>query len=107
MTRSTKRVRTHPGEMLREEFMTPLGLSANALALKLRIPVTRVNDIVRGKRGITADTALRLAQCFGNSAEFWMNLQTAYELSRAREESEKAIKAEVLRAAGTSMSAVG
>lgn len=77
------RVRTHPGEVLREEFMGPLGLSANALAIALRVPVTRVNDIARERRGVTADTALRLARYFGTTPEFWLNLQQAHELSKA------------------------
>lgn len=81
------RVRTHPGEILREEFMRPLGLSANALALALRVPVTRVNDIAREKRGVTADTALRLARYFGTSPEFWLNLQQAHDLSKVAVES--------------------
>ena len=70
----------HPGEMLREEFMKPLGLSANALAIALRVPVTRISEIVRERRGITADTALRLARYFNMSAEFWMGLQMDYDL---------------------------
>lgn len=80
------RVRTHPGEVLREEFLKPLGLSANALALALRVPVTRVNDIARERRSITADTALRLARYFGTSPEFWLNLQQAYDLSKVEVE---------------------
>lgn len=78
------RVRTHPGEVLREEFMKPLSLSANALALALRVPATRIGDILRDEkpRGISADTAIRLARYFGTTAEFWLNLQTAYDLSR-------------------------
>ncbi len=90
------RITTHPGEMLREDFMIPAGLSANALALKLRVPVTRINDIVRAKRSVTADTALRLARFFGNSPEFWLNLQTSYDLSKVRMSSERAIEQEVL-----------
>jgi addiction module HigA family antidote len=76
----------HPGEILREEFMVPLGLSMNRLALDLRVPVTRIADIVNEKRGITADTALRLARYFRNSATFWMNLQTRYDLEVAGDE---------------------
>jgi len=75
----------HPGETLFEDFLKPLGLSANRLAMELIVPVTRVNDIVRGKRAITADTALRLARYFGTSAQFWMNLQAAYELELAED----------------------
>jgi len=73
----------HPGEMLREEFMKPLGLSANALAMALRVPVTRISEIVRERRGITADTALRLARYFNMTAEFWMRLQMDYDLESA------------------------
>ena len=70
----------HPGEMLREEFMAPLRLTAYRLAKELKLPPPRVNDIVREKRGISADTALRLARYFGNSPEFWMNMQARYDL---------------------------
>jgi addiction module HigA family antidote len=74
----------HPGEVLREEFLTPLGLSANALALALQVSAPRINDIVRERRAITADTALRLAAFFGTSAEFWMGLQTDHDVATAR-----------------------
>jgi antitoxin HigA-1 len=76
-------VRTHPGEVLREEFMVPLGLSANALALALRVPATRITAIIReaSPRAVTADTALRLARYFGTSPQFWLNLQQAHDLS--------------------------
>ena len=70
----------HPGEILREEFLAPLKLSANKLALELRVPVTRIGEIVNERRGITAETAIRLARYFGTSAEFWLNLQTRYDL---------------------------
>ena len=73
----------HPGEILREEFLLPLGLSANALAIALGVPAPRVNDIVRERRGISADTALRLARYFGTSAEFWMGLQADHDLRLA------------------------
>jgi addiction module HigA family antidote len=73
----------HPGEMLREEFMKPLSLSANALSIALRVPVTRISEILRERRGITADTALRLARYFNMSAEFWMRLQMDYDLESA------------------------
>ena len=76
----------HPGEILREEFMVPLGLSMNRMAMDLRVPVTRIADIVKRKRGITADTALRFARYFKNSAAFWMNLQTRYDLEVAQDE---------------------
>jgi addiction module HigA family antidote len=78
----------HPGEMLREEFMKPLGLTMNRLALDLRVPLTRIGDIVHERRGITADTALRLARYFNNTPEFWMNLQSWYDLEVAREETQ-------------------
>jgi addiction module HigA family antidote len=74
----------HPGEVLREEFLVPLGMSANALAMALHVPAPRINDVVRERRGITADTALRLARFFGNSAAFWMGLQDDYDLVVAR-----------------------
>ena len=70
----------HPGEILREEFMVPLGLSMNRMALDLRVPVTRIADIANERRGITADTALRFARYFNNAPVFWMNLQTRYDL---------------------------
>jgi addiction module HigA family antidote len=75
----------HPGETLREDFLKPLSLTANRLSIELRVPVTRVNDIVRGKRAITADTALRLARFFRTTPQFWMNLQANYELELAED----------------------
>jgi addiction module HigA family antidote len=77
------RIRTHPGEVLREDFMNPLGLSANALALALRVPATRIGAIIRKDkpRAVSADTALRLARYFGTTPAFWLNLQTAHDLS--------------------------
>lgn len=74
----------HPGEILREEFMTPLHLSANALALALRVPATRLSEILNGRRGISADTGLRLARYFGTSAELWLGLQVEYDLRVAK-----------------------
>jgi len=85
----------HPGEMLREDFMKPLGLSSNALAMKLRVPVTRISEIVRERRGITADTALRLARYFSMSAEFWMRLQMDFDLELAADAEETAIHEEI------------
>ena len=73
----------HPGEILREEFMKPLGLSMNRMAMDLRVPVTRIADIVNERRGITADTALRFGRYFKNAPGFWMNLQTRYDLEVA------------------------
>ncbi len=81
--KSTKLPPIHPGETLREDFLKPLGLSANRLAIELHVPVTRVNDIVHCRRAITADTALRLARYFGTSAQFWINLQANYDLEVA------------------------
>jgi len=75
----------HPGETLREDFLRPLGLTVNRLAIQLQVPVTRVNDIARGKRAITADTALRLARYFGTTPQFWMNLQANYDLEMAQD----------------------
>jgi addiction module HigA family antidote len=90
-----QRVTTHPGEMLRQEFLIPLGLSQNALALKIRVPATRIGEIVNGRRAITPDTALPLARFFGNSPEFWLNLQQMHDLSKARLELKKTIEREV------------
>ena len=78
------RVPTHPGEILREEFLTPLGLSQVSFAAHIGVPVQRVNEIVRGKRGITPDTAWLFAEALGTSPEFWLNLQTNYDLIRFR-----------------------
>jgi len=75
------RIRTHPGTILKEEFMAPLGLTANALSLALRVPANRIGAIVKGERAVSADTALRLARYFGTTAQFWLNLQTAHDLS--------------------------
>ena len=88
-------VTTHPGTILREDFLIPMGISAHHLALRTRMPATRVGEILHARRAITPDTALRLARYFGTSAEFWLNLQAAHDLSRARLESGKAIQREV------------
>jgi addiction module HigA family antidote len=85
----------HPGEMLREEFMIPLALSANALALALRVPATRIGEIVKERRGITADTALRLGRYFRMTPEFWMNLQSQYDLETARDAADAEIRRSV------------
>lgn len=77
-----KRVTTHPGEMLNEDFLKPLGMSARTLAQQIDVPAKRLTGIIAGRRGMTADTALRLSRYFGSSAEFWMNLQTMHDLSR-------------------------
>ncbi|GLH77920.1 transcriptional regulator [Bradyrhizobium sp. SSBR45G] len=79
------RLRTHPGEVLREEFLIPLGLSARALAKILDVPPNRLTEIMRGTRDVTADTAIRLGRYFGTDPRFWMNLQTAYDLSKAEQ----------------------
>jgi addiction module HigA family antidote len=89
------RVTTHPGEMLSEEFLRPLGMSVNALAMALRVPATRIGAIVKGERSVTADTALRLARFFGTSPEFWMNLQAMHDLTKVRLESGVAIERDV------------
>src|ERR1700733_13551716 len=85
MSSKKKLAPIHPGSILKEEFMAPYNLSANQLALKLYVPPGRISSIVNGTRGITADTALRLAKCFRNSPEFWMNLQSQYDLQWAEE----------------------
>ncbi len=87
----------HPGVTLREDFMEPLELSANGLAEALSVPQNRISDIVRGRRGVTADTALRLERAFGVSAAFWLNLQSHYELEVARRDAGKIIEKSVRR----------
>lgn len=74
----------HPGEVLREEFLVPLGMTSHALSMALQVPAPRINDIVRERRAVTADTALRLAKYFGTSVEFWAGLQTDYDVAVAR-----------------------
>lgn len=90
-------VAIHPGEFLREDFMKPLSLSINALALALRVPATRVSEIVHERRGITADTAFRLGVYFGTTPDFWMNMQTAYEMAVAKRDLVPRIHREVSR----------
>lgn len=85
----------HPGEILREEFMVPLNLSQNALARALNVPPRRINEIVLEKRGVSADTALRLARALGTTAEFWTTLQADYDLRLARLEGDEQIAREV------------
>lgn len=85
----------HPGEILRSEFLEPLGMSVNALALALRVPAPRINDVVRGKRAISADTALRLERYFGASAQFWLNLQIAFDLRVATAAAGEQIEREI------------
>ena len=86
----------HPGEILEEEFMKPLGLSANALARAIDVPVTRISEIVRGRRGVTADTALRLGRLLGTTPEFWLGLQVEFDLRVARRDFGSAINEAVL-----------
>ena len=86
----------HPGEILREEFLVPLGMPAHQLAMALRVPATRINDIVNEKRGITADTALRLSRYFGTTSRFWMNTQASWELEVAEDQLGNAVKRDVL-----------
>ena len=85
----------HPGEVLQEEFLKPLGMSVNALAKALHVPTPRINDVVRKRRGVSADTAMRLARYFGGDARSWLNLQTAYDLRVAEIRSAKRIAREV------------
>lgn len=87
----------HPGEILREEYLKPMALSANALALALRVPATRIGDILRERRSISPDTALRLACYFDTDAQSWMNLQTSYDLKIAINKHGKVIEQEVSR----------
>jgi addiction module HigA family antidote len=89
------RVTAHPGEILSEEFLAPLGMSVNALALGLRVPATRIGAIVKGERAVTADTALRLSRFFGTSPEFWMNLQAMHDLTKTRQQNGKTIERDV------------
>jgi addiction module HigA family antidote len=88
----------HPGEVLKEEFMLPLRLSANALARTLRVPTNRISAIVNADRRITADTALRLAKAFGTTPDFWLNLQKQYDLDCARDEAKDIARIEPIRA---------
>lgn len=85
----------HPGEILREEFLIPMKLNARALAMALRLTTLRINDIVRERRGVSADTALRLARYFGTSAEFWLGLQTDFDLKIASKTAGKTIEREI------------
>ncbi len=92
----TNRMRPiHPGEILREEFLIPLGMSAHALAMELKVPAPRINDIVRERRSVTPDTALRLARYFGTTPQFWLNLQSSYDLKIAEKEVGTKIEHEV------------
>lgn len=96
MTKAKKLPPIHPGEILREDFLKPMGISANRLALDLRVPGTRIAEILHERRAISADTAMRLARYFDTTAQFWMGLQAAYELEvtedRARDEIERDVR---------------
>jgi addiction module HigA family antidote len=85
----------HPGEVLLEDYIKPMGISVRAVAMALHVPYSRLSEIVKGERGVTADTALRLERCFGSEARGWLNLQAAYELRVAEIETGKAISREV------------
>lgn len=85
----------HPGEILREEYLVPLDMSPHALAMELRVPAPRINEIVRERRAITPDTALRLARYFGTTAQFWSNLQSSYDLKQTEIEIGSKIEKEV------------
>ena len=87
----------HPGEILLEDYLGPAGITANALATAMRVPATRINDIIHGRRSITADTAVRLGQALGTSAGFWMNLQSRYDLEVVRDEHGVEIEQDVRR----------
>jgi antitoxin HigA-1 len=87
---------SHPGDVLLEDIMKPLGLSANRVAMAMRVPLSRVTEIISGERAVTADTALRLARCFGTTAQFWLNLQAKYDLAIAEDEKAATIAREVL-----------
>lgn len=85
----------HPGEILREEYLVPLNMSAHALAMELHAPASRINDVVRERRAVTPDTALRLARFFGTTAQFWLNLQSSYDLKQVENEIGNRINLEV------------
>jgi len=95
MSKSAKLAPIHPGEILREDFLKPLGISMNRLALDLRVPVTRIAEIVHERRGVTPDTAMRLGRYFSTSARFWLNAQSSYDLEVAQDALQSAIEREV------------
>lgn len=96
MARNKRQVRlAHPGEILNEEFLKPLGMTVNALAMALHVPGNRLYAIVEGARGISPDTALRLSRYFGTGPEFWVNLQAHYDLETSKEDLEEAIERQV------------
>jgi addiction module HigA family antidote len=100
--KGTANWRVHPGEILREEFLKPLDMSVYELAKRLRVPAPRLNDIVLERRGISADTAVRLSRFFGTTEQFWLNLQGAYEISRVKAEHANEIELIEPRAAAAS-----
>ncbi len=102
MPKKSKKVRPpiHPGEILLEDFLKPLGISANKLSRELRVPSNRIVKIVNGERGITAHTALRLARFFNMTPDFWMNLQSHYDLEKAQDEIAEVIERDVRPRAG-------
>jgi addiction module HigA family antidote len=96
MKQSTSKIGPpHPGDTLREDFLKPLGLTPNALAIAIRVPASRIAEIVKGKRSVSAETAIRLARYFGTSREFWMNLQAYYDLAIAEDLKAAIIEREV------------
>jgi addiction module HigA family antidote len=96
MSNDNKMPPLHPGEVLLEEFLLPMSISQNKLALAIRVPARRINEIIHGRRRITADTALRLARFFGTSAQFWLGLQLDYDLDVAQDEVGAQIEQDVL-----------
>ncbi len=85
----------HPGEILREEYLVPMGVTANALSIELRVPAPRINDLIRERRGVSPDTALRLARFFNTTPQFWLNLQTSFDLKQAEIEVGEKIAREI------------
>ncbi len=104
MPKSRRLPPIHPGEILREDFVAPLGISMNQLALDLHVPVTRIAEIVHERRGITPDTALRLGRYFNTSARFWLNAQAAYDLEVAQDELRRTVERDVRPRAGSTPS---
>ena len=88
MARAHTKLRVHPGEILEQEFLVPLSMSARALAAKIGVPANRLTEIIAERRGITADTAIRLGRYFGTTPEFWLNMQTTYDLVKAQAETD-------------------
>jgi addiction module HigA family antidote len=88
----THRAPTHPGEMLLEEFLTPMGITQRDLAAAIRVPYQRINEVINGRRGVTPSTALRLSKYFGTSADFWMNLQLRWDLYRVQQSEQAELK---------------